>query len=185
MIRHAEGITKTQLAWLYQQHAEKMLKYLSIKLSSAQDAEDLLIDTFIAALESELFASLSADEQQRWLWRVLRNKVVDRYRQSPLTTAFDLGEREDLLTDDPQQEPELVSIQHEELEHLALLLKRLSPLQQRVLYLRFGENLRCAQIAVLVGKREGSIRALLSRTFHLLRRSYHAQEKGDHHETGR
>jgi RNA polymerase sigma-70 factor (ECF subfamily) len=90
IIRLEEGITKTQISLLYQQHAEKMLKYISIKISSVQDAEDILIDTFVAALESELFASLSSDEQQRWLWRVIRNKVVDRYRKSKITTSLDL-----------------------------------------------------------------------------------------------
>ena len=185
IIRLEEGITKTQISLLYQLNAEKMLKYISIKISSVQDAEDILIDTFVAALESELFASLSSDEQQRWLWRVIRNKVVDRYRKSKITTLLDLADVDDMLTDDPVWEPELISIRQEEDDHLALLLKRLSPLQQRVLYLRFGENLRCSQIAVIVGKREGSIRALLSRTFHLLRSTYHAQEEGDHHETGR
>jgi RNA polymerase sigma factor (sigma-70 family) len=185
IIRLEEGITKTQISLLYQQHAEKMLKYISIKISSVQDAEDILIDTFVAALESELFASLSSDEQQRWLWRVIRNKVVDRYRKSKITTSLDLADVDDMLTDDPVWEPELISIRQEEDDHLALLLKRLSPLQQRVLYLRFGENLRCSQIAAIVGKRDGSIRALLSRTFHLLRSTYYAQEEGDHHETGR
>lgn len=182
VIRLEEGITKTQISLLYQQHAEKMLKYISKQISSAQDGEDILIDTFVAALESDLFASLSSDEQQKWLWRVIRNKVIDRYRKSNMTISIDIN---DMLTDDPVLGPEQISIKQEEEDHLALLLKSLSPLQQRVLYLRFGEDLRCAQIAEIVGKREGSIRSLLSRTFHLLRRTYYAQEKGDHHEAGR
>jgi RNA polymerase sigma factor (sigma-70 family) len=109
---------------------------------------------------------------------VARNKVVDIYRRAQRTAVTTL---EDQLIEDPMTSPEQISIRQEEDRQLARQIKHLSPLQQRVLYLRFSENLRCAQIAPLVGKREGSIRSLLSRTFNLLRRHYHDQEEGDHH----
>lgn len=182
-IQNEINISQMQLELLYQQHAAKILKYVSRQVSSEQDAEDILIDAFVAALESEVFAALTAHEQQAWLWRVARNKVVDKYRRA---NVAQLANIDDGIEEDPWNGPEQQSIRQEEDEHLALLLKDLSPLQQQVLYLRFGEDLRCAQIAAIVGKREGSIRSLLSRTFNLLRRTYHAQaEGGDHHETKR
>jgi DNA-directed RNA polymerase specialized sigma24 family protein len=45
-------------------------------------------------------------------------------------------------------------------------------MQQRVLHLRFGEELRCAEIADKIGKREGSARSILSRTLTHLRDLY-------------
>lgn len=176
--QHSVVVDHAQLAQLYQRHAPQILTYISRQISSAQDAEDILIDVFMAALESTVFASLTADQQQAWLWRVARNKVIDIYRQARHAPIAIL---DDEFIEDPMISPEQISIRQEEDKQLALQLKRLSPLQQQVLYLRFGENLRCAQIASLVGKRESSIRSLLSRTFNLLRRHYHDQEEGDHH----
>ncbi len=176
--QHSVAVDHAQLAQLYQQHAPQILTYISRQISSAQDAEDILIDVFMAALESTAFASLTAHEQPAWLWRVARNKVIDVYRRAQ---HMPIALIDDELIEDPMISPEQISIRLEEDKQLALQIKRLSPLQQQVLYLRFGENLRCAQIASRVGKRESSIRSLLSRTFNLLRRHYHDQEEGDHH----
>lgn len=177
-VQYPETINQDQLAHLYQQYAPKILIYLSRRINSNQDAEDILIDIFVAALESTSFARLTEQEQNMWLWRVAHNKVVDIYRKTKNSAihSIDCEVIEDIMAN-----PEQISIQQEEDSQLALLITRLSPLQQRVLYLRFGENLRCAQIASLMGKREGSIRSLLSRTFHLLRHQYRNSEEGGYH----
>jgi RNA polymerase sigma factor (sigma-70 family) len=176
------ALDSAHLAHLYQQSAPKILDYVYRQVPSFQDAEDILIDVFVAALESESFASLTAQEQQAWLWRVARNKVIDTYRRMQRVHRLPLEQIDVDLVEDTSAPPEQMSIHQEEDDDLALLIERLSPLQQQVLYLRFSENLRCAQIAVRVGKPEGSIRSLLSRALKLLRRNYHEQErKGDNH----
>jgi len=179
------ALDQSHLAVLYRQYAPRILDYLSRQVSSAQDAEDILIDVFVAALESETFAVLTEQKQQAWLWRVARNKVIDTYRRAEGVRRLPLEYIDEQLIEDTGPNPEQVSIQQEEDSKLALLLKRLSPLQQRVLYLRFGENLRCAQIAVQIGQRESSVRSLLSRAFNLLRHHYQEQEEGGQHNATR
>jgi RNA polymerase sigma-70 factor, ECF subfamily len=51
-------------------------------------------------------------------------------------------------------------------------LQRLSAVQQEVLQLRFIGGLRCTEIAVLLNKREGAIRSILSRALNGLRKYY-------------
>ncbi|MBO0792760.1 MAG: sigma-70 family RNA polymerase sigma factor, partial [Ktedonobacteraceae bacterium] len=46
------------------------------------------------------------------------------------------------------------------------------PQYQEVLQLRFGHNLRSAEIAEIIGKRETSVRAIISRAMKMLRRIY-------------
>ncbi len=172
-------LDRSQLAQLYHKLAPKILRSVQRQVSSAQDAEDILIEVFVAALESASFASLSEHDQQAWLWRVAQNKVIDIYRRGhkrpSLTDQFDDSSLEEISSD-----PEWISIQHEEVDHLAQLIGRLPPLQQQVLHLRFSENLRCAQIAAKVGKQESSIRALISRALKRLRQYHQEQEKGGH-----
>jgi RNA polymerase sigma-70 factor (ECF subfamily) len=177
---YSVALDRASLAHIYQQSAPKILDYIYKHVSSLPDAEDILIDVFVAALESAAFAALTEQEQQAWLWRVARNKVIDTYRRAERFPHSFLRSVDDQTIADLNADPEQLSLQLEQDGNLAQLIKRLSPLQQQVLYLRFGENLPCAQIAVRVGKREGSIRSMLSRAFDLLRRHYHEQEKGDH-----
>ncbi|GCE10583.1 RNA polymerase sigma factor [Tengunoibacter tsumagoiensis] len=184
--QHSPILERAHLAHLYQQCAPKILEYIYRQVSSFADAEDILTDVFMASLESTLFASLTEPEQQAWLWRVARNKVIDTYRKSQRAPLSIFRENQEQFIDEIMPDPEQISIQQEEENMLAQLIKRLPPLQQRVLYLRFGENLRCAQIASQIGKRESSIRSLLSRALGLLRQHYHEQEKGGkQHETVR
>jgi len=57
-------------------------------------------------------------------------------------------------------------------------VQSLSALQQETLRLRFADNLRCAEIATRIGKREGAVRVLLSRTLNALRRLYERPQEG-------
>ncbi len=68
--------------------------------------------------------------------------------------------------------PEKLVIQREEAAYLRVYLQNLSQIQQEVLQLRFIGGLRCTEIAVLLHKREGAVRSILSRALNELRKHY-------------
>jgi RNA polymerase sigma-70 factor (ECF subfamily) len=76
------------------------------------------------------------------------------------------------IMDNDDLDPEHFALQQEEYDNLQAHLKSLSPLQQEVLQLRFRQDLRCSDIAVHLGKSEGAIKVMLSRTLNLLRNIY-------------
>ena len=67
---------------LYDRYASTVFAYLYQQVSSQQDAEDLLLEVFMAAHNSETFFGITTKRQLAWLRRVARNKVVDRYRHA-------------------------------------------------------------------------------------------------------
>ncbi len=171
------------LAVLYQRFAPVLFAYLYRHTSSREDAEDLLLEVFLAALEHASFAILNAKDQESWLWSVTRNKMVDHYRR----VARRPGVQLDLLLDDlyerEEYAPEHVILRREEYAHLRAAITMLSETQQEVLRLRFANDLHCSEIATVLQKSEGSIRMLLSRTLKLLRAIY-AKEKRGHDDAG-
>ena len=82
---------------------------------------------------------------------------------------------DDHLIDDMSAGPELFALQQEEYDDLQALLKSLPVLQQKILHLRFAQGMRCAEIAAHLGKREGAIKTMLSRTLNLLKTLYKAR----------
>ena len=112
----------------------------------------------------------SPSRTQAWLWRVAHNKLVDSYRRHKRHVPLSIVE--DVLFEHETRNPEQASIQQEENLYLRSLIQQLSPIQQQVLSLRFNDGLRCSQIASQLGKREGSIRSILSRTLNRLRELY-------------
>src|SRR5260221_2685557 len=69
---------------LYDGFAVPLFQYLCQQVSTKQDAEDLLLEVFLAALQDEALSSLPQERQLAWLRRVARNKVVDHYRHIAL-----------------------------------------------------------------------------------------------------
>lgn len=70
----------TSVAILYQRYSEVIFAYLRRHTASREDAEDVLVEVFVAALEYEHFSFITEKEQLAWLWRVARNKAIDAYR---------------------------------------------------------------------------------------------------------
>ena len=159
---------------LYERHAPSIFAYLLRQTASQPDAEDLLLDVFLAAMERNFLAGLAAQEQWAWLWRVARNKAADLYRQRIRHPSVALKHVEETLYAAEEQEPEHIVLQREELASLESSIQRLPGLQQEVLRLRFEYGLACAEIATLLEKKEGTVRQALSRALRWLKR-LHAQ----------
>lgn len=170
-------------ALLYQQHAPPLFDYIRKHLASPEDAEDILVEVFVAALESGYFFALTGQEQRAWLWRVAHHKVVDAYRRGKRRRQVSLSIVDEELFEEESPGPEQVSMRQEEDASLHILIKPLSPIQQQVLRLRFANDLRCPQIAVMLGKREATVRSILARTLNRLRHLYEQQlERDNRHD---
>src|SRR5260221_1993533 len=142
---------------LYDRYASSIFAYARLSTPSWEDAEDVTLEVFTAALEQANLSALSERQQLVWLRRVAHNKLVDRYRRAMHLPVVPL---------------EQVALRGEELEQLYKAVSSLSLFQQQVLQLRFGEGLRFAEIAVLLNKREATVRKLCSRSIALLRTIY-------------
>jgi RNA polymerase sigma factor (sigma-70 family) len=157
---------------LFEQHSEKLFTYLHQHTQSREDAEDILVDTFLAALAEEKFAHLSTSAQVAWLWRVARNKVVDAFRKATFRRNVPLEQADEALCEEEARDPEQMALRQDEEREIHDLLHTLPELQQEVLRLRFGSDLHCREIATILGKREDAVRAMLSRTMNSLRQLY-------------
>jgi RNA polymerase sigma factor (sigma-70 family) len=126
--------------------------------TSVEDAEDLVVEVFMAALENAKFAALSEKEKQLWLWRVTRNKVIDTYRRAKTRQNVTLEHVADGLFEDEMAGPEYAALRQEVYMDLYVHLQSLPPLQQQILRMRFGQDLSCSEIATRLGKQENVVR---------------------------
>lgn len=165
---------------LYERFAEPLLAYLCQLVSNRQDAEDLLLEIFLAGLQNTWLARLPSGRQLAWLRRVARNKVVDHYRHGALLTIQPLGQVQEL--EDQSVTPERRVEEQEERAWLLQTIEQLSPAQRELVRLRYVQELRLTQIATLMEKSEGTVRKMLSRTLRHLRILYEQHERSENHE---
>lgn len=166
----------TAIADLYRCHVYTLLSFIRHKVHTSEDAEDVLLEVFLAALERNALAGLSDGEQLAWLRRVAHNKCVDIYRRSTRRQVVSLEAVAEILDDNEDKAPEQVALHSEEHAQLRAHLAKLPEQQQQVLRLRFSDGLRSTEIARKLNKSESAVRMMLARTLNLLRRNH---EKGD------
>ena len=166
---------KKAAAAIYDRYASSIFAYARLYTPSWEDAEDVTLEVFTAALERKNFSAFTERQQLSWLRRVAHNKLVDRYRSAVHLPAVPLERVRKTVRTEEALAPEQMVLRGEELERLYQAVRSLPLFQQQLLQLRFGEGLRFAEIAVLLNKREATVRKLCSRTIALLRTIYEQQ----------
>lgn len=154
-------------AWsrLYRDLAGPVLGYMRGR--GAADPDDLLGEVFLQVARN--IGTFEGGERafRSWVFTVAHHRVIDerRYR----------NRRPVVLEGDP--EPAMVAgdVEQEALEHLGTdrvvaLLEHLSPDQREVLLLRIVGDLTIDEVARVVGKRPGAVKALQRRGLETLRR---------------
>jgi RNA polymerase sigma factor (sigma-70 family) len=166
---------KSAASALYDRYASSIFAYAKLYTPSWEDAEDVTLEVFMAALEQEKLTALTERQQLVWLRRVVHNKLVDRYRRAVHLPAIPLEQVMETVRTEEALTPEQMVLRGEELERLYQAVRSLPIFQQQVLQLRFGEGMRFGEIAVLLNKHEATVWKLCSRSIALLRTIYEQQ----------
>ena len=71
----------------YKSYSPKILSYLSKKLPSVEDAQEITNDVFLEAIDS--LSILKKEENiSAWLFRIAHNKMVDFYRKKKIKSIL-------------------------------------------------------------------------------------------------
>src|SRR6266700_6914186 len=119
---------------LYDRFALAIFTYICQHVSNRQDAEDMLVEVFLAAFNNEGVAGLPVARQLAWLLRVARNKLVDHHRHYALVTLVPIELANDVEDETPT--PEQYAEQQQSYDRLYRVLEQLSHLQRELIQLR-------------------------------------------------
>jgi RNA polymerase sigma-70 factor (ECF subfamily) len=144
-----------------------MYAYIYRRVGKAALAEDLTGELFVRMLQAIQNERAWRDSFRAWLYRIAHNLVVDYYRQRPSLPPVLLDES---LVSQNEQDPADVTENMLTQESLWAAIRHLTPDQQQVLALRFGEGLTARETAQTMHKTTGAIEALQRRAIAALRR---------------
>ena len=129
---------------LYERYYPRLYAYASYRLGRAQDAEDVVAETFLKMIEKIEQLTWASNHQftfAAWVFRIAHNLINDFYRRTQ-------GHPEALSLDDvPNLEantllPDSVIVRKELFSQLWQLISTLSPRRQEVITLKFFGGLR-------------------------------------------
>lgn len=140
---------------IYQAHCSELVRYAAGVCRSREQAEDLVQEVFLKALQNAgTFEDLGPSQQRAWLFRALKNLLCDRFRRASLENAC----AETLLEDAAALEAGYGETEN------SLLLAKL-PEQDRVLFqMRYLEGYTASELSEIFRLPAGTIRARLSRS---------------------
>jgi len=150
---------------IYDAHVENVYRYLVYRVHEPSDAEDLTSEVFTRAFANIHRYRWQGKSLLAWLYTIARNAVTDRRRRDRPTVELD--DAYGLAADGPTAHERAVL--GEEVDALRGAVKHLTGEQQEVLVLRFVEDLSSREVADILGKNEGAIRALQFRALGRLR----------------
>jgi len=151
---------------IYDTHVESVYRYLLYRVREPSDAEDLTSEVFTRAFANIHRYRWQGKSFLAWLYTIARNAVTDRRRRDRPTVELDNAYG--LAAEGPTAHDRAVL--GEEVDALRGAVKYLTGEQQEVLVLRFIENMSSREVATILGKNEGAIRALQFRALGRLRK---------------
>ena len=156
LVRRAQQRDQEAFTELYEEHFDKIYRYVALRIGDKTEAEDMTQQVFLNALQSISSFKWKGIPFSAWLFRIAHNQVVDYLRKKTKQATVPLDES--LASSDSN--PQLLTEYRLDIEQLVSATKRLTEAQREVISLRFAGELSTTQVAQVMGKSEGAVKAL-------------------------
>lgn len=152
------------VAHLYDLFAARVYRFALVRVESRADAEDILQQTFVKMIEALPRYEDRGLPFAAWLFRIARNSMIDLARADRGHANLDaIGEHADDRRG-PAAQAEAAS----DRAAVRAAINRLTPDQRAVIEYRFFAGLSHREIARLMSRKDGAIRALQFRAVEAL-----------------
>lgn len=168
---------------LYEAHAPRIYRYLLHRTSSPAEAEELTSRTFVQALAG-LDQYRGRGEFGAWLMGIAHHLLLNWYRakgRRPSTEGLDAAL--EVPSDIPGPAESLE--RNEAIMRVRAAVSALAPERQRLIALKYVEGRSNAEVADIMGRTEGAVKALHHRTLRELQRLLDGSEGAPRERTTR
>ncbi len=173
IVQRAVKHDSAAFALLYDRYVDKIYRYIHYKVGTIAQAEDLTAQVFLKAWEGIGKYRWTERPFAAWLYRIAHNAIVDYYRTDRAVVPID-----DLaLEDEDNVSPEDLAEQRLTSDMVRKAIAQLTDEQQEVIILKFLEGYGTEQVALLIGKDQGAVRALQHRALGTLQRIFRKEAK--------
>lgn len=169
---------------IFDRYHDILYSYILRRVGNVQVAQDIVAETFFKALSRLWQFRWRNISILNWLYRIATNEMNQYFRRQkykPLSldflfkeVGFEISSEIDILEEILEQERELIEMK--EWQTVRKQIELLPEKYQEVLTLRYFESKKIAEIAEILGKKEGTIKSLVSRAISRLRQKRNEKE---------
>jgi RNA polymerase sigma-70 factor, ECF subfamily len=147
---------------LYDHYHPKIYRFVLIKVSRREEAEDLTHEVFLSAWQKIGGYVDMGFPFSSWLYRIARNEVIDHYRGNKGNVSLENFEPETLPVEFQEDESANIDLKME-LNRVRKAILQLKPDYQDVIVMRFIEDMPIKEVAAVLEKSEGAVKLMQNR----------------------
>ncbi len=156
---------------LYDQYIEKIYRFVYLKVSHKQEAEDIVSDVFLKAwnylTDSQRGSTDEIKSFSGLIYTIARSSLVDFFRARARRRECTIEVLENIAHEDTIES----SINtRQDIEQILRVLKKMKREYQEIIVLKYIEELSAAEIAKILDKNTTAVRVTLHRAMKILKR---------------
>jgi RNA polymerase sigma-70 factor, ECF subfamily len=165
---------------IFDEYHDAIFGYVLRRVGDAYASREITSETFFRALDRLWQFQWRNVSISSWLYRIATNEVNQHFRRKKRAPqsldilfeekGFEPSDESSLLLEAIEQERELARAG--EWQRLRSEIERLPEKYQEVVTFRYFENKKISEIAGILGKKEGTVKSLLSRALAKLREKF-------------
>ena len=170
---------------LFDHFYPRIFGYVYRRVNYFDDSKDIAAETFLKAFLNIRKFKWTGISISSWIYRIAVNEINLHYRKRLKFVdsldrliddfSFEPGDETNFLEDRERLEKE--SKKYSEFQFISRLLTMLAPDYQAVISLRYFEKKSIKEICEILGKKEGTVKSLISRGIGKLRSLYEIGNK--------
>jgi RNA polymerase sigma-70 factor (ECF subfamily) len=170
LVRRAQRREPEAFGQLYEEHFDRIYRYVMLRVRTQADAEDITQQVFLKALENIGSYRWRGMPFASWLFRIAHNLVVDYWKKKSREKVTAVAPEEiDEMAASPNDPAALAELNFD-VKQLAAACEQLTDGQREIVSLRFAGGLSVAEAAKVMGKSEGAVKVLQHAALVKLRR---------------
>ncbi len=167
LLEAATTYDEVALGELYDRYEARIFSYIYRRIGDEPLAEDLTAQVFVKMLQAIRDRRAWHSSFSGWLYRIAHNVVIDQYRLRDRHSQIGLDDAPDIANENDN--PALSAEMTMTAESIRFAMRQLTDEQAEVLSLRFLEGYSIFEVAAMMNKTEGAIKALQYRAVATLR----------------
>ncbi|MBI2919018.1 MAG: sigma-70 family RNA polymerase sigma factor [Chloroflexi bacterium] len=174
LVRRAQQGDSSAMSEIYEANVEAVYRFIAFKVGDRREAEDLTHDVFLKVIESIGSFQWRDITLRAWVFRIAHNLIVDTLRRRSRRPTVALDDELPLpAPDDPAAEAELKVT----MEQVTEAMSQLTDAQRQAVTLRFSADMSIEEVAQVMKKKPGAIKALQHSGLASLRRLLRGEGK--------
>jgi len=158
--------SQKQFSKIYDQYINRIYRFVFLRVNSSEIAQDLTSETFTRAW-NKFRTENPGSGVENWvafLYQIARNLVIDFYREKGKIQIVSAS-----YVTDPAMGLEEKAILSSDMSQVKEALSKLGEEQQEIIIWRYLDGLSNKEIALILGKPEGTVRVIIHRALEALR----------------